>query len=166
MRVSKFRILFDSFFDTFFDENLVLERSWAVLGWSWAILGGLGAVLGRSWAILGRSWAVLGRSWGRIASFSGSVRSVSCCSGCLDCLGRLGLKFDRCRRSWACFRQLIRCSRSWARFVELIRRFPFPAAQVSSPWRPYGPTLWQDLVCTAPQCDKKCVNFAQGLGIS
>ena len=64
MRVSKFRILFDSFFDTFFDENLVLERSWAVLGWSWAILGGLGAVLGRSWAILGRSWAVLGRSWG------------------------------------------------------------------------------------------------------
>ena len=31
------------------------------------------------------------------------------------------------------FVELIRCSRPWAGFVELIRRFPFSAAQVSSP---------------------------------
>ena len=46
-------------------------------------------------------------------------------------------KCERCRRSWACFGQLIRCSRPRACFVELIRRFPFSASQV---WDQLGPT--------------------------
>ena len=57
-------MLFDSFFDTFFDENFVLERSWAVLGWSWAIFGDLGWSWGGLWGVLGRLGAVLGGSWG------------------------------------------------------------------------------------------------------
>ena len=95
-------------------------------------MGGLGVVLGGLGAVLGGLEAVLGWSWGRTASFSGSARSVSCRSGCLGCLGRSGLKFDRCRRSWACF-------------VELIRHFPFSAAQV---WgRPRAPFSSIERVC-------------------
>ena len=57
----------------------------------------------------------------------------------LSCLGCIVLcifvlkSFSRCSRPRARFVELIRCSRPWACFVELIRRFPFSAAQVSSP---------------------------------
>ena len=89
------------------------------LGGLFALLGGLG----RSWVALGACLAGLGPSW---ACF---------------------VELVRCSWPWACFVELVRCSRSWVRFVELMRRFPFSAAQVSSPWRPYGPTLWQDSYC-------------------
>ena len=70
-------MLFDSFFDTIFHQNPVLEAlgvvlmcSWTILGRSWAVLELLDVVLGLSWAVLGRSWAVLeplgaplGHSW-------------------------------------------------------------------------------------------------------
>ena len=58
------------------------------------------------------------------------------CSGCFGCFGCLGLKIDRCSRPWVCFVELIRCCRPWVCFLELIRRFPFSAAQVSSPVPP------------------------------
>ena len=57
----------------------------------------------------------------------------------LSCLGCMLLcifvleSFSRCCRPRARFVELIRCSRPWAGIGELIRRFPFSAAQVSSP---------------------------------
>ena len=71
---------------------------------------------------------------------------VSCLGYMLLCMFVLK-SFSRCSRPRARFVELIRCSRPWAYFVELIRRFPFSAAQVSSPWRPYGATVWQDSYC-------------------
>ena len=57
---------------------------------------------------------------------------VSCLGCMLLCIFVLK-SFSRCSRPRARFVELIRCSRPWACFVELIRRFPFSAAQVSSP---------------------------------
>ena len=59
---------------------------------------------------------------------------VSCLGYILLCIFVLK-SFSRCSRPRARFVELIRCSRPWACFVELIRRFPFSAAQVSSPVR-------------------------------
>ena len=149
------------------------------LGRSWGALGAVLGRLGRSWSLLRALFYCVGCVGDRGSRPSeprearrakaealmimyfhvvtclwllGWFGDVLSCLGCmLLCIFVLE-SFSRCGRPRARFVELIRCSRPWACFGELIRRFPFSAAQVSSPWRPYGPTLWQDSYCTVCGC--------------
>ena len=149
-----------------------MGRFWGGLGRSWGALGAVLGRLGRSWSLLGALFYCVGCVGDRGSRPSeprearrakaealmimyfhvvnclwllGWFGDVLSCLGCmLLCIFVLE-SFSRCGRPRARFVELIRCSRPWACFGELKRRFPFSAAQVSRPWRPYFPSLWQDL---------------------
>ena len=79
----QFRNIFDTFFDTFFNQKCVLgllgvpsKPSWAVLGGPWGTFGPSWAVLGDSGGSPGVPWEAPGAPWGDPKSIKNSIRNL------------------------------------------------------------------------------------------